>query len=96
MARSKAPIGAVNELVRVALPVLSGVVADSGEILEALTVLEMDEPGIQYNQEMSRSRAIEKIATGIRDDLRKLQQALIAEEKQERDRAAQRLRSGTP
>lgn len=78
--RTRAPRAAVNEMLRTSLPVLNGLSADCGDILDELQLRELDEPGDQYEREIQKARAIRRIALEVQEGMRKLARALEAEE----------------
>lgn len=78
--RKRAPRRKVEEMIAAALPVLNGIITDSGDIMDRLHVLEMKEPGTQYERELQKARAIRRMAEDIQTTMRKLSQGLVAEE----------------
>jgi hypothetical protein len=79
--RTNAPPTAVDKMLRDSLPVLNGIVADSGNILDVLQVRELDEPGVQYERQTQKARAIRGMAIEIQSSMRKLAKALRDEER---------------
>ena len=80
MTRKRAPRHNVESMLRASLPVLNGIVADSGDILDEIQIREMDEPGIQYEQHAQKARALRRMAMEVQETLRKMAQGMVLEE----------------
>lgn len=78
--RKRAPRQTLEAKVKEFVPVLNDVIADCADLQAAYQIQEISEPGQQYEQQIQKARAIQRLATEVMTRLRNIVQGMARED----------------